>query len=124
MAFVVHLEPCALVPNGGTLQMPPGVTSVAALGAELGRQLRLAELRFLVWDEDFEEWCGAATLDEVPDHAKVRIKATGRAAAVAAPRSPTWHAACTGPCTRASLRRCARRSARDLFDSRRCLRPS
>ena len=54
MAFVVQLEPCPLVPSGGTLQMHPGVRDVPELAAELGRQLRMRDLGFLVWDEDFE----------------------------------------------------------------------
>lgn len=50
-----------------------------------------------LFDEDFEEWCGAATLDEVPERATVRIKATGRAAAVAEGVPPTAQPARTAP---------------------------
>ena len=75
MAFVVQLEPCALVPNGGTLQMPPSVReSVGALGEEMGRQLRLAELRFLVWDEDFEEWFEPLQLEEMAAIGRLRLR--------------------------------------------------
>jgi hypothetical protein len=75
MAFVVQLEPCPLVPSGGTLQMHPGVRDVPELAAELGRQLRMRDLGFLVWDEDFEEWCGLTSLEEIQGHVKVKLTA-------------------------------------------------
>jgi hypothetical protein len=55
---------------------------LAGLSVAIGRQLGLTGVKVEIFDEDFEEWCGAATLDEVPDRATVRIKATGRGAAV------------------------------------------
>jgi hypothetical protein len=75
MSFTVQLEPCALAPRGGNLQMHPGVTDVPALEAELGRQLRLRDVKFLVWDEDFEEWCGLTGLDEIESHVRVTLTA-------------------------------------------------
>ena len=66
------------------------------LNAAVGRQLGLTGVKLELFDEDFEEWCGAATLDEVPDRATVRIKATGRAA-VAEGVPPTAQPARTAP---------------------------
>lgn len=89
MSFTVHLEPCALVPSGGSLQMHPGVTDVPALAAELGRQLRMQDVRFLVWDEDFEEWCGLTSLEEIEGHAKVKLTAGEPLALAPEPVVPT-----------------------------------
>ena len=75
MSFTVHLEPCALVPSVCSLQMHPGVTDVPALAAELGRQLRMRDVGFLVWDDDFEEWCGLTSLEEIEGHVKVKLTA-------------------------------------------------
>ena len=56
---------------------------LAGLSLAIGRQFGLMGVKVEIFDEEFEEWCGAATLDEVPDRATVRIKATGRGAPVA-----------------------------------------
>ena len=53
MSFTVQLEPCALAPRGGNLQMHPGVTDVPALEAELGRQLQHDRVLSAVLPEEF-----------------------------------------------------------------------
>ena len=53
----VQVDAGALAPKGGTFQLNAG--SVEALGDELGRELRLADVSFQVFDADFEE-CAAS----------------------------------------------------------------
>ena len=66
---------------------------LAGLSLAIGRQFGLMGVKVEIFDEDFEEWCGAATLEEVPDRATVRIKATGRGAPVAEGVPPQARAA-------------------------------
>ena len=79
LAFTVQLEPHdTLAPDGGNLPIHSWLSDAPALAAELGRQLRLHDVRFEAWDERFEEWCLSEWfLDEATVSGCLRVRLTG-----------------------------------------------
>lgn len=92
MLLAVELEACELTPEGGQVQVACG--DVTGLGVELGVQLGLADVKFQVFDPDFEEWCTPTSLDEMGGSVRVLITGGTRTGA-ASPGSRPAEAALT-----------------------------
>jgi hypothetical protein len=86
MLLAVELEPSELAPEGGSLQV--ACNDVTELGAELGAQLGLANVKYQVFDPDFEEWCTPTTLDEMGGSVRIMLTGGNRTGAPAPAPAP------------------------------------
>eukprot|EP01051_Picozoa_sp_SAG22_P024103 SAG22_NODE_6530_length_842_cov_1.643338_1_plen_276_part_10 len=69
------VESSTWVPEGQVC--PVHCTDLDGLVQQLQDKIGLVGVTVELFDEDFEEWCGPASLDEVMPEATIRLKATG-----------------------------------------------